>query len=582
MAVVRELVTLLTYKVDEAGLQQYAAGIAGLKKLATSFIAGLGIAFSFEKIYEFTKELTKVGGLINKTQGQIKNLIRPMDDFNSAIDRTFEIAQKTGTSWEDVLGTYKELLNVSQDTKTSQDQLLSSTENIYKAAKIDKSSKEETEQLFSTFNRIFAGGTARPMTIGRIERLSPTVYKMIQEYYESLGKGGNLRELAKAKQIKSEDLIKALGTFTPEMEERFNKVPWAFGRAMTYAYNELAKLMAAFIKAGKISFLLGGAIKRATDIVIASIKAITEWGGGLTNVLRVLAIAIALAFGPVLITMITTATAAMTTFATATLAATWPWLALGVAVTAAALAIDDFIGWIEGKDTVIGSWLGPFEAVKKQIIDTFGLQPIVDFIDKINTSLKPISDMLDMLGKGDVMAGWKAMSQIDLFKLTVDTWNTLLPDIERFGAKLKEWTGIDIFGETKTELGLMWTEMQKIDSWLRDSWIGKILFYQIQIPSWMGGPKPQADTPGAVVPETFTPMPPGALGPRAIGASNDNRNQSVMVTHNPTNNITVTTDDQASIARIIQDNMYDISRNTADAIAKQIITAAPRTEAATQ
>jgi nucleoside recognition membrane protein YjiH len=57
--------------------------------------------------------------------------------------------------------------------------------------------------------------------------------------------------------------------------------------------------------------LLGGAIKRVTHIVIASVKAIVEWGGGLTNTLRVLAIAIALAFGPVLITMITTATAAM-------------------------------------------------------------------------------------------------------------------------------------------------------------------------------------------------------------------------------------------------------------------------------
>jgi DNA repair ATPase RecN len=157
------------------------------------------------------KELTKAGGEINKIQSQIKNLMRPMDDFDSAISSLSDISRKVSVPFTDVLGTYKELLNVSQDMNISQNQLLTSTENIFKATRIDKSSKEEIEQLFSTVNRIFASGTARPMTIGRIERLSPTVYKNLQAYYESIGKGTNLRELAKNKQIKSEDFVKALG-----------------------------------------------------------------------------------------------------------------------------------------------------------------------------------------------------------------------------------------------------------------------------------------------------------------------------------------------------------------------------------
>jgi hypothetical protein len=51
MAVVRELVTLLTYKVDETGIQKYAAkALSGLKKFSNKdILLVLGIAFSIEK-----------------------------------------------------------------------------------------------------------------------------------------------------------------------------------------------------------------------------------------------------------------------------------------------------------------------------------------------------------------------------------------------------------------------------------------------------------------------------------------------------------------------------------------------------
>src|SRR6516165_7076068 len=163
MAVVRELITTLGYKVDETGLKQYEEGFAKIKEMALGFAGAMGIAFSAEKLWEFTKGLYDSGLEVNKIRAQIQNLARPMDDVNGVMENTFRIAQETGVAYTDILDTYKELLNVSQETKVSQDELLASTENIYKATKIDRATTEQTKELFQTLNRIFAMGTARPM-----------------------------------------------------------------------------------------------------------------------------------------------------------------------------------------------------------------------------------------------------------------------------------------------------------------------------------------------------------------------------------------------------------------------------------
>jgi hypothetical protein len=365
VAVVRELVTLLAYKVDEAGLKQYEVGFARIKQMALGLAGAMGLAFSAEKIYEFVDGLIESGNEINKIRAQITNIARSGDDVNDVMERTFEIAQETRQSYTDVLDTYKELLNVSSEMNISQDQLLSSTENIYKALRIDRATTEQAQALFSTINRIFALGSARPMTIGRVERLSPTLYRMLQDYFIAEGKGGDLRALAKAHKITTEVLVKALQQITPERQRQFEEVPTKLGAAFVYAYSAMSKAMAKFLEITAVSQKLGGIIVWLTD---KTKEWLTYWIsslGGLKNTLDILGTILAAVLGPWLIAQLTLATYWMLRWAAATFAANLPWLLLAAAIGAVGLAISDIVYWIQGKGSVIGSFVGPFSKLKE-------------------------------------------------------------------------------------------------------------------------------------------------------------------------------------------------------------------------
>ena len=638
MAVVRELITTLGYKVDETGLKQYEAGFAKIKEMALGFAGALGIAFSAEKLWEFTKGLYDSGLEVNKIRAQIQNLARPMDDVNGVMENTFRIAQETGVAYTDILDTYKELLNVSQETKVSQDELLASTENIYKATKIDRATTEQTKELFQTLNRIFAMGTARPMMIGRIERISPTTLKMLEEHFKVTGID-QLRALAKAHQIHTEDIVKALSKMSPEMQRRFEQVPWTIGRGWEYMRNELVYPMAEFLKLARITVWLGTLLRITTDVITKFVQNLVKWFGGLRNLLEILGIAFFLVFGPTLISMLTRATAAMFEFAVATLAANWEWIAIAAAVVAAALAIQDFVYWIQGKRSLIGTWVGPFKDLQKTIMDAFGLerfQPILDFFSSINEKLQPLANILNDLAKADFSKAWEdsvkaweqftvyanhiqdlilGWTQTNVFEPIIHTWDMILIYLRDVNTFIEKWTGIDIFATATAGVNAMWEALKSVEEWFLSSWLGRLVTGQISIPlpSWLGGgaPGPAAGSTGAEAdmppearealrqqregnggirfylpsapstrPDMILPdVPPGALGPPR--ASNDNRDQSIKSTINNNNTFNIQGMPQDAID-MLKDHLGELSKQTADELTKQIVAASPRTEAATQ
>jgi Tape measure protein len=676
LAVVRELVTLLGYKVDEAGLKQYEAGFARVKEMTLGFAGAMGLAFSAEKIYEFVDGLIESGQEVVKLRAQITNLLRPMDDINVIMDRGFEIAQETRFEYTKVLDTFKELLNVSQETGASQEDLLASTENIYKALRIDRASAENIQSLWQTVNRIFAVGQARPMTIGRIERLSPTFYRMLQEYFERTTGTSDLRALAKEHKITTASIIQAMKSISPEMQKRFEEVPVTLGQGFAYAKNQMVLAMSEFIKITRISIILGTAIKGITDIFVNFFKMLSRELGGMRNVIEVLGIALAVALGPWLIGQLVLATEWTLRWAAASLAANWPWVLLAASIAAVALGIQDLVYWMQGKGSLIGSWVGPFADLKKnfEALNIFsGFRFLDDLIKgdwkKAGEDLKtflgdlPAQILAVVAAVSLVTAGFMLWKTLEFTGLIAGLTNLIkwIKGVETASVEAKVATeaigkatvtpgakpgsvpsvtpgakppgaGIGVGGIVAGAVGyalLAWQTWQEAKRQEAEGTLLKDYDTSKQIPlmesiskgwSFLQGKAeeynrnnpppteapigPRTTPPGAYpgAPEqpqgdifgwfksTFSYLLPGMgaagkmmMSPEALAKpTTDNRNQSITVTVPQTNNITVTTDDQASIAQAIQSKLTDIGRQTADAITKQIITSAPRTEAATQ
>ena len=351
-----------------SGLNKYEAGLQRIKSIGMSLAAGMGIYFAADKVISFVEGVVEAGKQINKVHSQITYLLRPMDDMATIQEGILNTAQRVGAAYTDVAGVFKEFLNESQYANISQNELLNTTENIYKALRVSKASAEQSTEVFDLLNRSFRLGTMRPRMLGALRDLAPAAFRLLQEgIFGSITKesAAKLEEMAKNGKLTADIILKAFSKTSNQLNADFDKTPKKLSFAFNYLYNQLSLASAAIWKVVDGSSYLAKAIMWLTDRVVIFITKFINLIGGLRNAFRLLGIAIAVAIGPWLIKQLALATVAMIRFAATNALVLAQWLLIGAAIIGAALAIEDFIGWIEGKESVIGDMIGPFTDLKK-------------------------------------------------------------------------------------------------------------------------------------------------------------------------------------------------------------------------
>lgn len=363
MAVVRELITVLGTSVDQTGFKQYETGIARVKALAMDLGKMFGIAFGAEKIIEFADELVKSGKEINRLNAQLKILARPFDDINAAQEGVFNIAQRLGIEYQGVLETFREFYNEMRETNIPQEQILTTTENIYKALQVGKASAEDMHATMELFQRSFRRGGMRSVGVGQLTDIAPIIADKLKAFFNVNEEG--LRQMAKDGKLTAEALVAALGTADAKLDADWSKVPMKLGRVFTIIKNDLIGVVAQIYKLTEMSSFFGRIILYVWVQFRNAVVSTTQALGGLENVLRLVGIAAAIAFGPMIIRNLISIVAWTGVWLAQNLLLVAGWLAIGAAVLAAALAIEDIIGWMQGKQSYIGTWVGPFKDLQE-------------------------------------------------------------------------------------------------------------------------------------------------------------------------------------------------------------------------
>ncbi len=370
MAVVRELITLLGTEVDTSGFQQYETGIARLKSLAINAAKFIGIAFSVDKIIEFADGLVTAGKEINKLSAQLKVIARPFDDMAAAQEKVFETAQRLGLSYKDVLSTYKEFQNEMRETTIPANDIVAATENIYKTLQVSRLSAEGMSEALDLFNRSFQRGSFRSVGIGRLQDISPRTFDVLAQSFAKSRKEGEsledmMRRLAKEGKVTADAVVSAFAKSNAALDAEWAKVPQKLDKVFVRIYNDLTAVTAQIYKMTDASVFMGRVVWAVWVSLRTGVKWLVDSLGGLESAISLVGIALALVFGPKLIAMLGYATVAMGRFAIANALALAPWIAMGAAVLFVAGAIQDLVYWVQGKKNFIGTWVGPFEDLKK-------------------------------------------------------------------------------------------------------------------------------------------------------------------------------------------------------------------------
>lgn len=366
MADIRALTTVFGFRVDESGLKQYETVITRIKGLAMEAGKMFGLYFAIDKIGEYIGEVVKAGREMNRLNMQISLLARGSDNAQEAQASLFDIAQKLGVEYKDIAETYRGFLIDSQDSKISQEELLTATENVYKSLRVGRVSAEEMARAVQAIERGLRLGRIGPRQIGMLVT-TPGLAEAISQ-----GAGMSitaLRQLARTGKITGEQLIEWLAKPNEQLQKQFEAMPqridWVFariGNTLAYATAQIWKLSEGFSTLGKIIWWI---FSSATTAVKWFINAL----GGLKSALEIIGYILALVIGPFMLRQAILMTAQFIEMAIASWAIWLPWAAIGLAVAAVAIAIQDLVYWIQGKKSLIGTWVGPFEDFKKAIED---------------------------------------------------------------------------------------------------------------------------------------------------------------------------------------------------------------------
>lgn len=637
---IRELVTLFTFKLDQTGVNQYKTAMGGIMDLAKTGAKLFGLAFGAEKIFEFVDGLVDSGKELNKITYQIGRLARDQDDFSNIQETLLKSATMLGVSYIAVADTFKEMLRESQDLEISQEQILTTTENIYKAARVEKLNAGETKNVLDFMNTAFRrGGLLSVRAVNTLDDLSHETMKVLMESYGVSTMEG-MTELAKAGKLTTESIVEHLSKSNTRLNADFAKAPITLGVALTNIYSRLTKVAALLFKTFNNSVLMGKAITAAFNLAVDAIKGFISAMGGAERVTRLFSIALAVILGIKIIGYIRALAAAMWTLSAASWAAALPYLAWAAAIALVVLALEDLYVWITGGKSVAGDMLGSFEDFQKTLTQTW--DAVKDgIINAFNTALEWIKTTFNELLAFFIKLG------TDIGAAFVKSWTTALNTLKEQLPKLFA-IAIDIknafvdaftFIET-TVINIFNSILAKFEGWknaiidgfntILDKFKAMFNIFGGK-PAVPGAPgeKQQTPAPSPAPYGTYTPVPlpptvdpnykapapygsyttpptttmrngiptivvkpevvssvlaspsiaPGVVQPGGKGSTENNQTNTINLQPSITVNMTP---QEQEIANTIRTQMNGMTKDAIDTLARQLAVSAPRNEMATQ
>lgn len=212
-------------------IQQDLMGIsAGAKSMLSSF-AGISA------IYSAIDAADKFTGLRNRlilvTDGQT--------ELNKAMAVTFDIAQRTGTAWDNAAVVYQRFAQNADALSLSQARVAAITETVSKAVSLSGSSTEAANAALTQFGQALASGVLRGEEFNSVMEQTPGLAQAIAK---GLGVPiGQLRNLAQTGQITADQLVKALEKVAPEVAKDFDKTAFTISQSFVQVKDAYVKLV---------------------------------------------------------------------------------------------------------------------------------------------------------------------------------------------------------------------------------------------------------------------------------------------------------------------------------------------------
>lgn len=298
-------------------------------------------------------------------EGQIKLTAKTTAEFETAQRGVFDISQRTRQGLAGTTQLYASLQRSTESLGYSQDRLLGVTETINQAITVSGTSAEAAQAALMQLGQGFASGTLRGEELNSVLEQAPRLAKAIAD-----GMGvsvGQLRKLGEEGKITADTVFKALESQSGAIKKEFGQMGVTVGSSLTVLRNASVKFIGELDKGLHVTDNLARGITVLADAVgglFTWFKENAELIKGFGIGLGIAAAVLTVAFLPAIVAT----TVALWGMAASALAIAAPFIAIGVAVLAAAAAFailwEDVQAFLKGQPSLLGQLVEQYDFVR--------------------------------------------------------------------------------------------------------------------------------------------------------------------------------------------------------------------------
>lgn len=385
---IRDIAIAFGYEIDKNSESKVEQGIQNLKSTATKLLGAIGVGFSLIEINELMEEF-------DSYNNKIRNATKGLGDQEAIQKKILQAANETKSAYGDTAQMVSNLVQENTDLFGTVDEAIEFNNAATKLFKTAGKSNEQIAGLMEAINKSFAKGYVDSETISQLLEQSPEAVALLNK---ELGTTSDkLEDMATEGTMTVEDLKNAFVNNADAINSEFETLGYTVSDAMLNIRNKWGLFLDGLNKSLGITQTVGRIMVRSFDMVLAVLKRLQTWlervskaVGGFDQLLKLLAISagaifIVLNAGKIL-TFLDGATKLLTK-------ANLKMLAIIAVFILLALLVEDFIAFMKGENSLIGSML------EKAGVDTDALRErFGDLFDMVKEIIPVILDFAKQIG----------------------------------------------------------------------------------------------------------------------------------------------------------------------------------------
>lgn len=349
----RDIGILLGYDIDKNSEQKAEDSIQSLKSMATKMLGAIGIGFSLTQLNGLAEEFGRVNT-------QIRAATAGLEDQSEVQQKILASANATRTSYEDAANVISKLMSENTDLFGSVDEAVKFNDAATMLFKTAGKTNDQIAGLMESINKSFAKGRVDSETISQLLEQSPEAVALLNKRLGSTT--DQLEQLATDGKISLEDLKGVFVDNADAIAQGFGDVRYNVTDALTNIRNQWGLWVADMDESLGITNAIGTTMVKAFSMgmdVLRKLQNRVEWLaerlGGTEKLFKLIGLIAGAAFGVMALPKLLLFLDGLRKMDRAMAGMKLKILAIIAVIVVLALLIEDFLAFMRGDNSLIGS-----------------------------------------------------------------------------------------------------------------------------------------------------------------------------------------------------------------------------------